>query len=126
MPKEAPRFAYGDGSTPVSLEAARTWWEGILERGEIEEPRAIAFDLTCHSREQARHLAAYIAERRDYTVRVAQATHPGYEGKWQVQGLVPAQRLSFDSIRTLFEWLGTIEVLHDAYVTFVRTTEGAA
>jgi hypothetical protein len=126
MRGKVPLFAYGKDSRALPFEVARAWWKAIVERGDLERERAVTFDFVCRDRQHAVKLAAYIAEQRGYKVQVKQATHPGYTGKWQVHGETPHQRLSFATLRLLLEWLGTVEVMHNAQVVAGGISVGTA
>jgi len=126
MRGEVPLFAYGKESRALPFEVARAWWQAIVKRGDLDRQRAVTFDFICRDRQHAEKLAAYIAERRGYEVQVKQASHLGYAGKWQVHGETPRQRLSFATVRLLLEWLGTVEVMHNAQVIAGGISEGTA
>jgi hypothetical protein len=126
MRSEPPLFAYGRDRRGLPFDVARAWWQAIVERGDLDRERALTFDLVCRDQDAAQRLAAYIVERRGYTVQVKPASHPGHSGKWQVHGETPPQRLSFASIRLVLEWLGTVEVLHKAQIVAGGISEGAA
>ena len=109
-----------------AFSTARDMWRGLVEREDPEAARSVGFIFTCENRAQAEKLAAYIMERRGYEATVSEEERRGPRSTWDVAAWTPAQQLTLGTLRTLFEWLQTAEVVHNAPVTCVKISGSAA